>query len=260
MRYQKLIPLMMGFMLVSVTTHAQEAFKAEQGITLESSRSLPAGMFEVLFHHRFSDTIADSNLRSLYGLDSFAFAGFGFLYGIRDNWLVGIYRTNNEKNFELWTRYSLDLTEQLSVGGRVSLNFNSNEGTNDPTRIGFQLLVGLHLGRIDINIAPSYISNPARFEAEDDFTLALGLQAAFEVMDHLSLVGELTPVLDGFRTRDINGNDHPSWGIGMEIEVGDGGHVFTLLITNQSGTTLDQYLPGSTTSNPRLGFNLVRRF
>lgn len=254
------IILVLAAFVSGASVMGQEAFKAEQVITLETTRFLPGGMFEVVFNHRFSDTIADSDLRNLYGLDSFAFAGVGLMYGIKDQWSIGIFRTNNEKNFELWTRYGLNLDENLHLAGRVSLNFNTNEGTNDPTRLGFQVFLGLDLGRLGVAVVPSLVTNPARFESDDDTTLALGLQAGLAVTDSVSLVGEVTPVLSGYKVRDVDGDHHFSWGAGIQIAVGDGGHVFTLLVTNQAGTTLDQYLPGATTSNPRLGFNLIRRF
>lgn len=247
-------------LMVSGVARSQEAFRATQGVSLETSRMTSGGILELFFTHRFSETIADSELNNLYGLDSFAFTGFGLAYGLKDYLTVGLYRTANEKNFEGWVRWGILRKENTSLSLRGSFNFNTDKGTNDPFRGGIMAIAGVQLGRIDFSLSPSVVTHPARFEANDDPTLALNIALAFRLSERLSLIGEVAPVLAGYKKQGLDDRYHPTWGAGVQIEVGEGGHVFHLLLTNQSGTTLDQVLPGADTGSLRLGFNLLRRF
>ena len=248
------------FLMVPSVVRGASAFFATQVVTADSPKNPDGGIFEVFFTHRFSQTITDADLNNLFGLDSFAYTGFGLAYGISDAWSLALYRTANEKNFEASLRWKWLAAEEENVDlvFRSSLNFNTDAGTNDPLRLGLEIIAGVDIGPLSLMIAPAYITNPARISGEDPFTFGVILSASARILETISLVAEIVPVLSGYRLRDARGTHHPTWGAGVQIEVG--GHVFTLLVTNQVGTTLDQFLPGATTASPRLGFNLVRRF
>ncbi len=258
-RYERWMIAGLCILLPSMAWGAS-AFLATQVVTADSPKNPDGGIFEVFFTHRFSQTIADSDLNNLFGLDSFAYTGLGLAYGVSDTWSLALYRTANEKNFEATLRWQWlsadDGIADLVIRG--SLNFNTDPGTNDPLRLGLEVIAGVHVGPLSLMAAPAYMTNPARVSGEDPFTFGIILGVSVRVLETVSIVAEAVPVLSGYRLRDVQGTYHPTWGAGVQIEVG--GHVFTLLVTNQVGTTLDQFLPGAPTSSPRLGFNLVRRF
>ena len=75
-------------------------------------------------------------------------------------------------------------------------------------------------------------------------------------IDDFSLIGEIIPIIHGYKSPS-NG-----WGIGCEYKVG--GHVFQGFLTNSSGLTTDQYIPGGNfdikDNDYRIGFNIYRSF
>jgi len=256
----------MAFLTVASGARAQ-AVRASQFIALESNRMVEGKTFEFYLTHRADALLGEegTNLNNLFGFDTLVWVGYGFVWGVRDSWTLGAYRAVANKNFEVWTRFGWTPTEgpvRTHLAVRGSINFSTdrdfNRRVDAKVRPALQVIAGADLGRIGLTVAPSFVANPAPFSTDEDHTLAVGVGVALQVTEKLSLVGEVTPIVSGFRVRDDRGRSHMSWGLGVQKEVG--GHVFTVLITNQVWSTLDRYLPGMTTSKPRLGFNLIRRF
>jgi len=256
-----------GVVLAMASGARAQAVKASQFVALESSRMVEGGTLEFYLTHRADGLLGEegTNLNNLFGFDTLVWVGYGLVWGVKDFWTLGAYRAVANKNFEVWTRFGWTPTEgpvttHLAVRG--SINFSTdrdfNRRVDAKVRPAVQVVAGADLGRLSLTVAPSWVANPAPFPTDEDHTFAVGVGVALQVTEHISLVGEVTPIVSGFRVRDDRGRSHMSWGVGVQKEVG--GHVFTILITNQVWSTLDRYLPGMTTSKPRLGFNLIRRF
>lgn len=264
---QRLVAVAFVAVLAMASGARAQAVKASQFVALESSRMVEGRTLEFYLTHRADGLLGEegTNLNNLFGFDTLVWVGYGLVWGVRDFWTIGAYRAVANKNFEVWTRFGWTPTEgpvttHLAVRGSVNFSTDKdfNRRVDAKVRPAVQVIAGASLGRLSLTVVPSFVANPAPFPTDEDHTLAVGIGIALQVTENISLVGEITPIVSGFRVRDDQGRSHPSWGVGVQKEVG--GHVFTLLITNQVWSTLDRYLPGMTTSKPRLGFNLIRRF
>ncbi|MCS7312915.1 MAG: DUF5777 family beta-barrel protein, partial [Acidobacteria bacterium] len=263
----RLLTVTVGAVLAMASGASAQAVKASQFIALESNRMVESRTLEFYLTHRADGLLGEEgpNLNNLFGFDTLVWVGYGLVWGLKDFWTLGAYRAVANKNFEVWTRFGWTPTEgpfttHLAVRGSVNFSTDRdfNRRVDGKVRPAVQVVAGADLGRLSLTVAPSFVANPAPFPTDEDHTFAIGLGAAFRITEDISLVGEVTPIVSGFRVRDDQGRSHTSWGVGVQKEIG--GHVFTLLITNQVWSTLDRYLPGTTTSKPRLGFNLIRRF
>ncbi len=242
-----------------LTLQAQSPFASSRVIHFSSPTYPATHMFEILFSHRFSQPFGDATLNDLFGLDSFAYTGFGLGYGLTSRLSLRVYRTSFEKNFEFSTRYVIYDSGQYHMQTRLIWNWNTDKNVDDPLRVGVQTILGFEVGRVALAVLPSWVRKPSRNPEDTGYTIGLPIQLGLRLSSTFSFVGEVAPVVAGFRRKTQSGSFSPSWGVGLHISIGDGGHVFTLLVTNQIGTTFDQVLPGSQTSKLRLGFNLLRR-
>lgn len=234
-------------------------------VNLPTPRTPRRGELEVHFTHRFSESIADAGRQRLWGLDSFAFPGVWFLWGLTDRVAAYAGRTANLATWEAGGKVELaregDLAEALSVGLQAGLTFLDTDGIGNDTRFTVELPVGVRASdRLALAVTPLWVSNPDeqdRSESEGH-ALALGLGGSLKLSRGTSLDGEWITHLGGFE-RPGAGNQ---WQAGVTFDVG--GHLFQLLLTNNIQTTPDFMaggaLPTGIDSELRFGFNLVRSF
>lgn len=223
------------------------------------------GDLEIHFSHRFSESISDAGTEGLFGLDSFAFPGFWFAYGVTDR--IGAYvgRTANLATWEFGAKFAVlredDLGAPVSIGAQVGFTALDADGIPNANRFTAELPVGVRLGdRVAIQAVPFYVTDPDELArpGSEDWSLALGLGGSVRLSRKLSLDGEWITNLDGFERP----GSRDQWQAGLSIDVG--GHIFQLLATNSVQTTPDFMvggtLPTGIDSNVRFGFNLVRVF
>lgn len=234
-------------------------------VNLPTPRTPRRGEMEVHFSHRFSESIADAGRQRLWGLDSFAFPGFWFLWGATERVAAYAGRTANLATWELGGKAELvregELTGPLSVGLQAGLTFLDTAGIDNDTRLTVELPVGVRVSdRLAFAAIPLWVTNPDEQDrpSSDGHALALGLGASLKLSRSTSLDGEWITHLGGFERPGAMSQ----WQAGVTFDVG--GHLFQLLLTNNTQTTPDFMaggaIPTGIDSDVRFGFNLIRSF
>ena len=220
---------------------------------------------EVHFSHRFSESIRDAGFQRLYGLDSFAFPGFSFSYGLTDRVAPYLGRTANLATWEYGVKVNLvrerDLGIPVSVAASIGGTYLDVPGIANNRRFTMEVPIGFRVGdRLAVQAVPLYSTNPDDSDraSSPTYAAALGFGASLRLSPGTSLDGEWIGHLGGFR-RDGAVNQ---WQAGVSMHVGN--HMFQLLATNSVSTTPDFMAGGAINtglrSNIRFGFNLVRIF
>lgn len=234
-------------------------------VNLPTPRTPERGQMEVHFSHRFSESIADAGRERLWGLDSFAFPGFWFQYGIDDRFAAYGGRTANLATWEIGGKAELlregELAEPLSVGLQAGLTFLDTAGIENDTRVTVELPVGFRVSdRLAFAVTPLYASDTddQNRPGSDGYSLAIGLGGSVRLSRTLSVDGEWITNVGGFERP----NAIDQWQAGVTIDVG--GHLFQLLLANNVQTTPDFMAGGALStgidSDIRFGFNLIRAF
>ena len=223
------------------------------------STPFPVGarLWEILFTHRFQQTVQDGSSSDLWGLDSAADVGIGMTFGLTRNLDVGLYRSSFQEDFELFGKFLV--FEQaprvpLSIALRAGVDRVERDGVLDPTRPFAQLIVARRIARsVNLMVAPSWVGDTPRLR--DAFNVPVGLTVPLP-RNRLIRV-EVVP-----RNRDLD-DSVTAWHVGFSKAVGR--HIFEVVLGNSRATTVDQMLgsdfpAGFEEGDARLGFNLVRLF
>jgi cytochrome c553 len=220
---------------------------------------------ELHFTHRFSESLTDAGREGLYGLDSFAFPGFWFSYGLSDRIAPYVGRTANLATWEFGVKIKLLDERQtalpISVAANIGGTFLDANGIPNNNRFTIELPIGVRAGnRLAFQFVPIYTTDPDEqdFPDSDSHALALGFGGSLRLSTTYSLDVEYIANVGGFERFDAL----DQWQAGVTIHVRR--HLFQLLVSNSTLTTPDFMAAGSfktgIKSNVRFGFNLVRTF
>ena len=226
---------------------------------IDTATPFPVGarMWELLFTHRFQQTVQDGSSHDLWGLDGAADVGIGMTFGLTRRLDLGLYRSSFQEDYEVFGK--LLLFEQkrrvpLSVAVRAGVDRLEREGVADPTRPFAQLIVVRRFGRgVNLLVAPSWVGETTRLS--DAMNVPVGLTVPLPHGRLLEL--EVVPA-----NRDLD-DSVTAWHVGFSHDVGR--HIFEVVLGNSRATTVDQMLgsdfpPGFAEDDVRLGFNLIRLF
>ncbi len=220
---------------------------------------------ELHFTHRFSESLSDAGREGLYGLDSFAFPGFWFSFGLTDRIAPYVGRTANLATWEFGVKIRLLDESQTSVPISVAANiggtFLDANGIPNNNRLTVELPIGVRAGdRLAFQFVPIYTTDPDEqdFPGSDGYAIALGFGGSLRLSTTYSIDAEYIANVGGFEQFDSMNQ----WQAGVSIHVRR--HLFQLLVSNSTLTTPDFMAAGSfrtgIKSNVRFGFNLVRAF
>jgi hypothetical protein len=244
------------------------SFAGTRIVNLPTAQTLNKGEFLFRISHRFLPPIS-SGRESFAGLDGPAYILLSLGYGITDNMMMTIGRTNNYQEWELYADWrvldqartgAVPLSCALHVGGNV-VTQEQPEGTDWSGRFRFSALVTISHQineRVSLALVPAYSSNTNFWDPASDGTFALGLGGRILTFDDVSLIGEWIPVLAGYE------DFADGWGLGVEKKLG--GHLFQLFVTDAYGLPASQYLVGGDLGEIdsgfwdklRFGFNIFR--
>ena len=231
-------------------------------IALPTALRLPRWGSAFRVTHRFAQPLnADAGdvASNLFGLDSGAQIGLEYRVGIVRNGEVGIHRTS-DKTIEFFSQYGLvrqTTNRPVDVSVLVSV-----EGTNN-FRDQYSPAVAAILSRTfgehaAVYVEPAWVHHAnlqpdtVAAGAPTD-TLMVGLGGRFRIRPTVSIVGEFSPRLAGFRPGINHG--------GVAIEKRAGGHTFQLNVSDSFATTMGQIARGGpAATNWHLGFNISRKF
>lgn len=212
---------------------------------------------EVLFTHRFAQSVQDGSGHDLWGLDGGADTGIGLTLGATANLDFELYRSSFQETYELAVKFQvLRQAERvpLSIAVRAGGDFVRAPAAVDAERPFVQALVGRQF-RPGWNLfaAPSYARATPRlrdaFNVPFGATVPLGRRALLEL--------EAVPANGDFPDSAV------AWQVAISKAVGT--HIFEFTLGNSRATTIDQMLGSDfagrfESGDVRLGFNLVRGF
>ena len=247
------------------------AFKSTRIVNTHSVEHLSAGVLDVRILHRFG-TI-NGGLSTIYGFDQ-ANMRLGFDYGITNRLMIGVGRSNINRELDGFLKYRL--IWQGTGPGSLPFSFVVVAGSTlnampyaDPSRVNFyssrlayyyQLLIGRKFSeRLTLQITPTVVHINLVTNATDKNDIySVGFGGRFKLSKRVALNWDYQYVLPGY----LSAGFYNFAAIGFDIETG--GHVFQLHMTNSMGMNERAYITG--TSNKinnvglRLGFNLSRVF
>ena len=218
----------------------------------------------VAFAHRF-DEPAPGHGKDLYGLDGYAYPGFGFDFGIKPVKGLNaiIYRTADNKTltFGFQQRVLDGSTVRLAVRAErfdeVVPRTVTALGTVGIAGTSLQVPTEVFLGDLGVfTLVPTYLS---RTTTREQGLLTAGAGLRVYLTADLDVMAEYYP-----RPPKLGGTFRPGYAAGVTYRTLK--HTFTLMATNALGTTANQVLSGDFAGGPRstgqwsLGFNLLRTF
>jgi hypothetical protein len=229
-------------------------------ITLPTNLRLPKFKSAFRVTHRFTMPLGEGDggdlASNFFTLDSSAFIGLEYRFGIARGLQGGVYRTS-DRTIQFFGRYSV-LTQR--DGKPISLDASASiDGTNnfrDSYTPAIGAVISRELGSVAaVYVEPMWIGNSNPFPSElteHDDTLMLGLGARVQLRPTLYVVAELAP-RSGFEP----GTNHASFGLEKRV----GGHVFQINFSNGVGTMTSQLARGTSSYDDwHLGFNITRKF
>jgi len=226
-------------------------------INLPTHKTVGYGTLEVVFTHRFSQTVDDGDFQNLYGLDSAADIGLGLTLGFAPSWEAGIYRSSFQKQWELglkWSALRQGSSSPIGLGIRFGGGYRTADGIDDRATGFVQVTLSRRLSpSLDIFLVPMYASDTPSLNN----AVNVGAAVALRLPKRWDLFVEAIPP-----NGDVDGANL-AWAVGLNKRIK--GHSFMLYLGNSRATTADLLagsdLPGGfDTSDVRLGFNLIRRF
>jgi hypothetical protein len=243
-----------------------------QLLTLPTSHIPAAGTWEVIFSHRFNQSIDEGDaVHSFLGLDGGANVTLGASYTPFRDFEVSLVRSNILDTLELAGKYVVIQQSRaipVSAALRGGFDFRTEEDVEDSSSVFAQAIVSHQFGQRAVVFAvPTFVTNAGRAndnnvsvaQFENAFNVPFG--ASYQITRRLSLVGEIIPP-----NRDLPQGLESDLGWAAGIKSVVGGHFFEVLLTNSNGTTVDQYATSTfqgvplKTGDLQLGFNIVRRW
>jgi hypothetical protein len=242
---------------------ALQLFHSTHAIILPTTETLQNGDIEFEVSHRFLPTIGDGP-KELYGFDGPANVKLALSYGISDDFLASLSRTNINDNLEFILKYRAFEFENeflplvVGIRGAAVWNtdpFNRKASENKNFQYFGQLIVNVMFEKkLAVGIIPSFLINSDIYSADKKNSFTFGVNVQYYISSSFSLLTEWNPTVSGYR------NKYDSFGIGFELETG--GHFFKIVATNNQYLNSSQYLGGSdldtAAKNWRIGFNLTR--
>ncbi len=245
----------------ATTVAAGPSVREGRFINLPSTDVPAAGTLSMLFTHRFSQAVEDSDIHSLYSFDSGAEIGIGLAWAPLKRLQISAYRSSRYDDYELDAKYQI-------VGGGFGLalraggDWKTEVGVRNRSSLFAQAIIGVSIGsRVRITAVPTYVS---RYGGERFISPRPLYQKVYNVPAAISIAVT--------RSVSVHGEVYPrngradSTGVGWmaSIEKAVPRHRFSFTVGNLRGTTVSQYVAsvfsGLPPKNYFLGFNLSRQW
>jgi Membrane bound beta barrel domain (DUF5777) len=229
--------------------------------------------------HRFARDLrlgSFGNLaEDLFSLDNGAVIGLEYRFGITDRIQGGVNRSILGKTIETfgrWDAWRQTDNHPFGLSAMVSLEGQNNLHVDPQPGIG--VTVSHTHGPLAVYATPTFIKDAhtptlrvsheghehtagsddpdASAHEDQNNTAFIGLGARLRIRPTVSVVGEVSPRVYGYRP------DRAAWGAGIEKLTH--GHVLQLNFGNSFGTTAGQVARGGSPHDVYMGFNLSRKF
>jgi len=272
--------------------YVYQTFKDTRVINTWSIETLQKGMLDVRIAHRFGDFINQWKFENLwtsfFGFDNAADVGFGVDYGITNNFMVGVHRTQGsgplKSLYTLTTKYKfLSQTKgkgmPISMAAAGSLAISTMwESSNTQSLASFRLngkysfayrmmySLQLHVARkfgdiLSLQVSPTLVWRNLVQYNDSNALVSAGISAKIQVTKVLGIIIDANLPFDALRWSAAGGYQIPL-GIGFEIDTG--GHIFQINLTNSAGIEPTDYISNTTLNwaegQFRIGFTISRSF
>lgn len=232
----------------STVEYTSASFKSTRVINSHSLENVAHGVLDFRIGHRFG--FVNGGLNEFFGLDQ-ATIRLGLDYGITEQLMVGIGRSNYQKTVDGFVKYKLlrqcdagcSMPLTLAVVASSSVTTLSadqvpwyGDGREDffthRLSYSFQLIVGRKFSeRFTLQVMPGVVHrNLVATPGDRNDLLNAGVAGRIKLTKRVSLNGEYFYVLPDQGPREAFTN---SLSMGFDIETG--GHVFQLHFTNSTG-------------------------
>jgi len=222
------------------------------------------GTLTLLFTHRFSQPLEDSDIHSLYSFDSGADIGIGLAYAPLTNLDLSLYRSSNQDVYELDAKYRVFATGPVAAAVRAGGDWRTERGVENRFSFFAQAIVAVTIGsRVRLSAIPTYVSRVAgnTFVGQQPFytdVVNLGGALSLAVTRSINVQGEV------MARRKNTDSEGVAWNASIEKTVPR--HRFSFTVGNQRATTVDQYVTwtpqffGESSHRFFIGFNIVRQW
>ena len=252
------------------TAYAVATFKTTRIVDGQSSENLPKYVLDVRISHRFGPL--SSGAYNFFGLDN-ATMRLGFDYGITNNFMFGIGHSTYQKTYDAFFKVKLLRQSDGVVKTPVTVSFvpviaintlkqfdSVKTNFNERVSLVYQLLIARKFSeKLALQIMPTFIqADKISFSHHKQNILAIGIGGRHRVSKRVNINIEYYYQL----TEDRDRGSHNVLSFGVDI--GTGGHVFQLHVTNSAGLTEKSFISETTgrwdKSNIMFGFNISRVF
>lgn len=268
-------------------------FKTTRVIQAHSIETVKAKTLDVRISHRFGNIYSTRNDNdgpdSFFGFDNIADVRLAVEYGITDELMIGIGRSqmnNLVDGFVKWRFYQQTTDNKrpfsLAFFGNIGVNASKQPafyaGVKDSLvqtygssklffhRLSYtaQLIIARKFSpSISVELLPTYIHrNFVKDPADENYIFALGVAGRFKVSKRVAILADYFYVFSPYRFNNSRVPFHMPISIGVEVETG--GHVFHIDISNARGIETNNFLVESPNSwefaEIKLGFNISRVF
>ncbi len=239
-------------------------------VNLPSADVPREGTLTLLFTHRFSQPLAQSDFHTLYSFDSGADIGIGLSYAPLHGLDLGMYRSSNLDVYEFSAKYQVfgEGPFHAAVRGGADLRTEKNldralpdQPTSGYSRRGFfgQAIVSYAFAdRVRLTLVPTYVSETSSlvFGGSVKGLFTVPAAVSVRVLRSVNIQGEIYPRLSRTNSAGVG------WSCAVEKTVA--GHRFAFVVGNVRTTTVDQYVysvpVGGNPHDYFIGFNLVRQW
>jgi hypothetical protein len=227
------------------------------------------GTLTLLFTHRFSQAVSDSDIHSLFSFDSGADIGIGLAYAPIKNLDISFYRSSAIDIYELAGKYRLISHGPFALAVRGGADWRTEVGAIFDAVPGYshnnffaQVIAAVQFGsRARFTVVPTYVSEMSgqptttpKANYKDIFQVPMALSIA--VTHSINVQGEVYPSTGKTDSAGVG------WIVAVEKTLLR--HRFAFTCGNMRATTADQYVsPVPFGINPNkyyFGFNLVRQW
>ena len=268
-------------------------FKTTRVIQAHSIETVKAKTLDVRISHRFGNIYSTRNDNdgpdSFFGFDNIADVRLAVEYGITDEVMIGIGRSQMHKLIDGFVKYRF-YTQTTDNKRPLSLAFFGNiavspekqgafyAGVKDSLVQSFgsskkffhrlsytaQLIIARKFSpSISIELLPTYIHrNFVRDPLDENSIFALGIAGRFKVSKRVAIIADYFYVFSPYRYNRLGVPFYMPISVGVEVETG--GHVFHIDVSNARGIEINNFLVESPDSwqyaEIKLGFNISRVF
>lgn len=246
-------------------------FKSTQAFNLHTAEILPSGDLFYGISHRFNGPVSDG-YSTLFGLDNGAIMRMILAYGLNDNLMFTLGRTNNEANVDFQIKYKIFHSEFLKLPIMLSINAGGayigkpqveiKKSSKEYQYFSSIIFNTILFDNLAIGFNPSYNYNTIPHCDCNTYSILLGSYLQYYFNDDMtSIILESINTIDGWRGDGIN-KKFDTYSLGVEFETG--GHFFKLLLSNNNLINQSQIFNGSnnafTLENLVFGFQITRNF